>query len=217
MIESITLSNVLPSVFRDDDSSVRSSQVWLTEMKFCRGTTYLVCAESGTGKSTLLSFIYGNRFDYSGTICFDGKNVRTMSAGDWSRIRCSALALLPQEMRLFPELTVMENIEIKNSLTHYKSIDEIRLMLQELEIDNKADQPVARLSLGQQQRVALVRTLCQPFDFILMDEPVSHLDARNNAIAARLVEREVMASGAGVIVTSVGYDMVLDQCVRITL
>lgn len=219
MVERITLSHVLPDVFRGQDNvpHVDRSQVWRGDVEFRRGSVYMVSAESGTGKSSLLSFIYGIRSDYSGIICFDGKNIRSLSVNDWSRIRCRSLALLPQEMGLFPELTVLENIEIKNSLTGYRTADDIRRMLHMLEIDHKAEVPVARLSLGQRQRVALVRTLCQPSDFILLDEPVSHLDARNNALVAAMVADEAAVSGAGIIVTSVGYDMALDGFIKIIL
>ena len=52
--------------------------------------------------------------------------------------------------------------------------------------------------------MAIIRALCQPFDFILIDEPVSHLDSRNNAIVAALIDEEARANGASIIATSVG-------------
>ena len=110
-------------------------------------------------------------------------------------------------MRLFAELTARENVELKNRLTGFKTPEQIARMFEALEIDNRIDTPVGRLSIGQQQRVAIIRTLCQPFDFILLDEPVSHLDARNNDIAARLIADEAAAQGAAIIATSVGYDI----------
>ena len=113
-------------------------------------------------------------------------------------------------MRLFPELTALENIEIKNRLTSRFTRKEIIGMLERLEIGHKADQRAARLSIGQQQRVAIVRTLCQPFDFIFLDEPVSHLDSRNNAIAAALIAEHAKANGAAIISTSVGNPLLLD-------
>lgn len=170
-----------------------------------------VQAESGSGKSSLLSFIYGNRSDYSGTILFDGTDIRTLGATAWSRIRTRSIALLPQEMRLFPRLTAMENICLKNDLTGYKTKAEIEALLDRLGISDKKDVPVERLSVGQQQRVAIVRTVCQPFDFIFLDEPVSHLDSRNNLIAARIVEEEASRLGAGIVSTSVGNNLLLDN------
>lgn len=66
------------------------------------------------------------------------------------------------------------------------------------------------MSFGQQQRVAMMRALVQPFDFILADEPVSHLDEGNSAIMGDIMMTEARAQGAGVIVTSIGKHMALD-------
>ena len=206
MIDTIILNNVLPRVFAgsENEPPVNGSQVWLQKLEFHRSQSYLIEAESGTGKSSLCSFIYGNRCDYSGEILFDGVNVKSFAIARWSELRTHALALLPQEMRLFPELTVLENIQIKNRLTDYKTEGEILEMLRRLEISEKVHQQAAYLSVGQQQRVAIVRALCQPMDFLILDEPVSHLDERNNEIVAQLIQEEASAQNAGIIATSVG-------------
>jgi ABC-type phosphate/phosphonate transport system ATPase subunit len=67
-----------------------------------------------------------------------------------------------------------------------------------------------RMSYGQQQRVALIRSLCQPFSFILLDEPISHLDDRNSDIMRDIVLSEAKRQGATVIVTSIGKHMNID-------
>lgn len=218
-LDSIELCRVLPDVFRgsENEPPVSGSEIWLRDITLYRGAAYMVEAESGTGKSSLCSYIYGNRSDYSGVIRFNGKDIRSFSVNDWCDLRCRHLALLPQEMRLFPELTAMENIEIKNRLTRCKSREAIMAMLERLEIAHKADVAAARLSIGQQQRVAVVRALCQPFDFILLDEPVSHLDSRNNAMVASLVAAEAAERGAAVIATSVGYAINLDVTEKFSL
>ena len=101
----------------------------------------------------------------------------------------------------------MENIQLKNRLTHHKSNSEILAYFEQLGIPEKVNSPVSKLSIGQQQRVAIIRTLCQPADFILLDEPVSHLDATNNAIVAKMVTEEAARQGAGIISTSVGNNV----------
>lgn len=206
MVEKITLSNTLPQVFTgmEHEVPVSLSQVWLQNIEFVRPNYYMVEAESGTGKSSLCSYIYGSRGDYRGKILFDGRDVSEFTIEQWCELRTRSLAYLPQEMQLFPELTVLENIEIKNRLTGCKSREWILEALERLEISVKADVLAGKLSVGQQQRVAIIRALCQPFDFILIDEPVSHLDQRNNNIVAHLIREEAQSNGASIIATSVG-------------
>ena len=190
MIQEIQLITTLPRVFAgmENDEPVCSSQVWLNEVTLQRPDHYMIEAESGTGKSSLCSYIYGSRGDYSGRILFDGEDISTFSIDRWCRLRTRAL----------------ENIQIKNRLTGCKTDRWITEALERLEIGGKANQTAGTLSVGQQQRVAIIRALCQPFDFILIDEPVSHLDARNNSIVAALIAEEASRYGASVIATSVG-------------
>lgn len=189
---------------------MRSSEVWLKErVTFERGCRVCISAESGSGKSSLLSFIYGNRDDYDGTILFDGTDIRTFNTRHWCSLRISSLALLPQELRLFPELTALENIQIKNCLSSCKSEERIMELLSRLGIADKAGTPCGKLSIGQQQRVALVRSVCQPFDFVFLDEPVSHLDEKNNRIVAEIIMEEAKTRGAGIVATSVGHHLLL--------
>lgn len=204
-MQKIELLNTLPAVFagREEDNS----EVWLRNVCFERGKHYLISAESGTGKSSLCSYIYGYRIDYSGEMRFDGTDIRTLSVQQWCEVRKRHIAYLPQDMRLFPELTAMENIQLKNRLTNFKTEKEIEAYFELLGIPEKVNSPVGKLSIGQQQRVAIIRALCQPADFILLDEPVSHLDATNNAIVAKMVTEEAARQGAGVISTSVGNNV----------
>lgn len=101
-------------------------------------------------------------------------------------------------------MTVAENLALKNELTHFLTPDRIERLLEAAGIAGKRDTPAGKLSFGQQQRVAFIRCLCQPFDFILLDEPVSHLDAANGEVLSALLLEGAQAQGAGVIVTSVG-------------
>ena len=204
-MQKIELQNTLPAVFAGREKN--NSEVWLRNIEFERGKHYLISAESGTGKSSLCSYIYGYRIDYSGQFLFDGRDIRELSVAEWCEIRKRHIAYLPQDLRLFPELTAMENIQLKNKLTGFKTDKEIVDYFEQLGIPEKVNSLVGKLSIGQQQRVAIIRTLCQPADFIMLDEPVSHLDETNNAIVAKMVTDEAARQGAGVISTSVGNNV----------
>lgn len=206
-IDTITLQGTLPSVFKGED--MHSSDVWLTELTLHKGARYIISAESGTGKSSLCAYIYGARRDYEGDIFFDNNDIRSLKIHSWQQLRRENLAYLPQELGLFPELTAWENIELKNSLTSHFSPLKIETLLSRLGIEARRDFPVGKMSIGQQQRVAVIRALCQPFDFILLDEPVSHLDEANNRLVASIVEEEAEAQGAAIIATSVGNHLLL--------
>ncbi|MBR5686170.1 MAG: ATP-binding cassette domain-containing protein [Muribaculaceae bacterium] len=207
-MEQITLNNTLPRVFAGHDGI--HSDVWLQDIMLERGKRYLISAESGTGKSSMCSYIYGYRQDYSGTIAFDGQDIRSLSIAQWCDIRQRHIAYLAQDMRLFGELTAMENVELKNRITDFKSRDEILKLFEAMGIPDKVDSLASKLSIGQQQRVAIIRTLCQPCDFFMLDEPVSHLDDENNRIVADLITQEAARQGAGVIATSVGNHLKME-------
>ena len=139
--------------------------------------------------------------------------------------------MLFQDLRLFTELTAMENVLLKNSLTGFKKRKDIKNLFYELGIGDKMNVEeyikerhrnnlnveVGKLSFGQQQRVALIRALCQPSDFIFLDEPVSHLDEVNARNMARILTEEAMKQGAGVVVTSIGKSLELDYTKKMML
>ena len=207
-MKQIALNNTLPRVFAGHHGI--HSDVWLQDIGLERGKRYLISAESGTGKSSMCSYIYGYRQDYSGAITFDGQDIRSLTIDQWCEVRQRHIAYLPQDMRLFDELTAMENVELKNRLTGFKGRDEILKLFEAMGIPDKVDSLASKLSIGQQQRVAIIRALCQPYDFIMLDEPVSHLDEENNRIVANIITEEARHQGAGVIATSVGNHLKMD-------
>ena len=207
-METIRLNNLVPHVFAQ--SGDLGSAVWQRDVTFHKGHLYLVEAESGKGKSTFCSYLLGYRHDYSGELYFDDRLASRLCVADWVAIRQTHVSHLFQELRLFPELTAMENVEIKNKLTGFKSPKEIENWFERLGIADKRDSKIGLMSFGQQQRVALTRALAQPFDFILADEPISHLDDNNSKVMGELLVEEARKQGAGVIITSIGKHMALD-------
>lgn len=204
----IQLIDTLPNVFQNRTDIV--SDIWNKKVEFEKEKLYLVEANSGTGKSSLCSYIYGYRHDYQGQILFDGEDIRKYSVARWTDIRKLHFALLWQELRMFPELTAWENVEIKNKLTGYQKKQQILEWFDMLGITDKLDAKMGRMSFGQQQRVALIRSLCQPFDFLFVDEPISHLDDTNAEIMGRIMTEEAKKQGAGIIATSIGKHINLE-------
>lgn len=198
----IGFHSVVPDVFSQSGSL--NSDIWDSDAVFEKGHLYLVEADSGKGKSTFCSYILGYRRDYAGRIMFDDTSASSLRVADWVDIRKSKISYLFQELRLFPELTAFENVEIKNRLTGFKERKDILGWFEALGIGDKVDAKVGHMSFGQQQRVALMRALVQPFDFILADEPISHLDDNNSRIMGNIIMDEAGKQGAGVIMTSIG-------------
>lgn len=209
------MENVLPVVFAGRENIV--SDVWRKKLSFAKGKSYLIEAASGTGKSSLCSFIYGYRKDYEGIISFDSTDIRNLSVDDWTGVRQRNIGMMFQELRLFPELTAAENVALKNNLTHFRSEKQIKEWFSMLGIEDKWNEPVGQMSFGQQQRVAFIRMLCQPSDFLFMDEPVSHLDDANSKIMGDILSAEMRERGVGVIVTSIGRRLNMDYDVEIKL
>lgn len=206
-MNTIILKHTLPQVFAQRSDII--SDVWLKDIIFEKGKTYLLEANSGTGKSSLCSFVYGYRKDFQGRIFFDEQNILQLTVKQWVDQRKKHLSLLWQDLRLFPELSAFENVQLKNKLTGFQKKKTIEEWFDRLGIDDKKNALVGQMSFGQQQRVALIRALCQPFDFLFADEPVSHLDDSNSQIMADILQEEVEKQGAGLIVTSIGKRMEL--------
>lgn len=204
-MDKITLDNALPQIFHGRDMS--ASEVWRRSLTLERGGIYLIEAASGTGKTSLCSYLIGYRDDYEGRILFDNTDIRSLSVGQWVQARRTGLSHLFQELRLFPELTAWENIQIKNDLTHWRTARQVDEWFDAFGIAEKRNELVGRMSFGQQQRVAMIRALVQPFSFLLADEPISHLDDANSRAMAQVLLAEIRSQGAGLVVNSVGKHM----------
>ena len=189
-MNSIHLQQTLPQVFADRNSV--TSDIWHQDLIFQKGEMYLIEAASGTGKSSLCSYIYGYRNDYQGIINFDETNIRAYSVKQWVDLRKHSLSMLFQDLRIFTELTALENVQLKNNLTGYKKKKEILSLFEKLGISDKLNVKAGKLSFGQQQRVAF------------LDEPISHLDDENSRIMGEIIIDEAGKQSAGVIATSIG-------------
>jgi ABC-type lipoprotein export system ATPase subunit len=201
----IELKNIRPIPLIETPGGISpNSDTFGQQLTFQRHKKYLVVAPSGKGKSTLLHIIYGLRNDFEGNLVIDEQPVANFEHDDWSELRQNKLSIIFQNLRLFPELTAMENIQLKADLKNFKTAKEIQQMALQLGVEHLLEKTAKTLSYGQRQRIAIIRALCQPFDFLLLDEPFSHLDALNIKIASDLIETEVNRQNAGLILVSLG-------------
>ena len=193
----ITIDKVIPVFF--ETTLNNGSQLWGKTVSFDRGQNIHIIAPSGSGKTSLIHFLYGLRNDYTGSISYDDNNIKHFDAEQFSVWRQKHISIVFQDLRLFTEQTVLQNLSIKRSLYPYHATDKITEMTRRLGIESKLAKAVKTCSYGEQQRIAIIRALQQPFDFLLLDEPFSHLDENNRKKAMELMEEESAARNATII------------------
>lgn len=209
----ITLSQVIPHPMSDAGLNP-ASDIFGVERTFNKEKRYLVTAPSGKGKSTLLHIIYGLRKDFNGKVKLLDKDLLAYKPNDWAELRQSGISIIFQDLRLFSPLSAIDNIRLKSNLAPGLA-DENRIqeMAALLGMTPFLLQKSETLSYGQRQRIAIIRALCQPFDFLLMDEPFSHLDEDNTRIACQLISEVCDKNNAGFILVSLGeeYPIRIDE------
>jgi len=198
----LEFKSVLPFPLKDYLHS--SESVWKNNFSLTFPQKVILNASSGKGKSTFINMVYGLRMDFEGLVLLDGKDISNYTLDEWVALRRMDLSVIFQDLQLFGDLTLLENLKLKNQLTNHKTETEISEMIELLGLTGKENQVCKTLSYGQQQRVAIIRALLQPFKLLLMDEPFSHLDEENTAIAFSLINTESDKNKAGYILTSLG-------------
>jgi putative ABC transport system ATP-binding protein len=193
----IWLQQVFPTYL--SKTQVEQSSLWKKDLEFRKGEKIHIIAPSGSGKTSLIHFLYGMRSDFEGRILYGEQSVASIDAESLANLRKKNISIVFQDLRLFPEHTVTENIEVKRALEPFHSESRTGEMLQRLGLDTKARSLCRQCSYGEQQRIAIIRSLQQPFDFLLLDEPFSHLDENNRKLAMALIEEEADQRGAGIL------------------
>jgi len=193
----INLRNVHPVYFTEDRSV--QSNIWGQDVTLHPGEKIHIVAPSGSGKTSLIHFMYGLRHEYNGAISYNGQELRNLSADELATYRQKHLSIMFHDLRLFPHQTVWQNIEVKRQLNPYHPASKIPEFAERLGVTHKLQMACDTCSYGEQQRVAIIRCLMQPFDFLLLDEPFSDLDEANRNKAMDLIVEEAVNRNAGIL------------------
>jgi ABC-type lipoprotein export system ATPase subunit len=193
----LQLKNILPSYFEEDRKN--NSEIWGKDLVFSKGELIKIVAPSGSGKTSLVHFFYGMRHEYNGNIFYDDRDIKKFTIEDFADYRKKHISVVFQDMRLFAHQTVFENIEIKRQLNPYHPPEKIKEMCERLGIGTKLQSMCRICSYGEQQRMAIIRAMMQPFDLLLLDEPFSHLDDNNSVKAMELMLEEAKQRNASIL------------------
>ena len=152
------------------------------------GKCYAIIGKSGSGKTTLLSLMAGLDVPTEGEVIIDGKSTKNWNR---NRLRRESVSVIYQNYNLFPLLTVQENIMYPLDLKKMskKKAAELAIKMRErVELSPAYDKRLpTHLSGGEQQRVAIARTLAQGCKIILADEPTGNLDSTNTANIVKIL------------------------------
>ena len=144
---------------------------------FEKGKVYAIKGKSGSGKTTLLSLISGLENKYEGKILYKNKELKKM---DLDLYRNTNIGIVFQSYNLLPHLTAIENIILSMDISKVKVKDKKKKAVELMEnvglSSNLKDRRVLKLSGGEQQRVAIARSLSYNPEIILADEPTGNLD-----------------------------------------
>ena len=177
------------------------------QMELGRGMYHAVIGPSGSGKTTLLSLLGGMLSPEEGKVLVNGQSLYELSINERAELRRSQIGFVFQTFNLVPYLTAQENVQLPLYLAGATPADQDKRaveLLSELGLGERLDHKPSELSVGQQQRVALARTLANSPSIILADEPTGNLDPESRALVLEYFDR--FQAGGGTIIT-VTHDM----------
>lgn len=202
----LILEQLIPYSLKDK-ITLSSSAIWNQSVLFAPSDIIKIEAPSGTGKTTLTHLLYKVRTDYTGYIKYGRLELNKCEEDSLADLRQKHVSIVFQDLRLFSDLSALENIEIKRLLTPQFSSQELVIeMAEKLGVTSILNQKIRFCSFGEQQRIAIIRALMQPFSWLILDEPFSHLDQENVNLASTLIKEACKQRNAGLIIMGLNKD-----------
>jgi len=135
---------------------------------------------SGSGKSTMLNILAGISKPQHGEVCLNGTVINALSQSKRDKYRAQHVGVVFQQFNLIPYLSVYQNVQLAAYFAKSSTsvMDKVKTMLGMLKLEESViHKPVSELSVGQRQRVAIMRAFINSPELLLVDEPTSSLDA----------------------------------------
>jgi len=174
--------------------------IWNTQTELIQNNHYQVIASSGSGKSTFLKILNGTSFNYKGEVKVGNILLDANQPDELLKIRRTLIHTVFQGLKLFDELSVWENLLL--ACDNKKDQNIARDLIQKFSIHDKIDVAINKISYGQKQRVAIIRALLGSFEWILLDEPFSHLDDKLSELILQEIIEISKNQKAGLIITA---------------
>jgi len=185
------------------------------DLEVNEGDVIGIIGPSGCGKSTLLKCINLLEKPTSGKIIYNGDNI--VNNNDLEVIR-RKIGMVFQQFNLFENMTVLENIILAPTLlkmmSREEAIKKAMVLLDKIDLKDKANNYPSELSGGQKQRVAIVRTLIMNCEIILFDEPTSALDPEMICEVTNLM-RQIRDEGMTMIIVSHEINFIKNFCSKV--
>ena len=165
------------------------------DLDLAPGESVFLCGASGAGKTTLLYTIAGLETPEAGTVEFEGRSLYGLSGNALARLRNERMGFVFQSYFLLPELTALENVLLPSMIGGKNRKSRAMELLDRVGLKDRMDHLPAELSGGEQQRVAIARSLVNDPSILFADEPTGNLDSKNGEIIIALLLDLAKADG----------------------
>ena len=175
--------------FNRRDASVTALQP--TTLEIAAGEYVAVVGPSGSGKTTLLSLLGAMLAPTSGKVLLDGQSLYDLPVKARTELRGRKIGFVFQTFNLVPYLTVLENVQVPIYLAGLdvkEQCERAKKLLEKVGLADRMNHKPSELSVGQQQRAALARTLANDPEFILADEPTGNLDPAMRELVLKMLD-----------------------------
>ena len=184
-------------------------KIFIQNLEIKKGEKVLLLGESGSGKTTLLSLLCGFLSPISGTISINGNEINKLSSKSKDEYRADNIGIIFQQFNLLPYAGVIDNILLPLYFSKVRSNNIINPQETALQLckqlrlpDDINDYKANRLSVGQQQRVAVARALIGNPSLIIADEPTSSIDTEAQQIFLDLMFEQIYKNKSTLLMVS---------------